>query len=73
LRARFRRLKKSGGLTKCGARRIAIYYYAPRQLRWPGFRMVETLGLGVFSSRDVWRHAPFNRAGDHYLAVLQKS
>jgi SAM-dependent methyltransferase len=73
LRARFRRLRRSGGLTKCGARRIAIYYYAPRRLRWPGFRIVETLGLGVFSSRDVRRHAPFNRAGDHYLAVLQKS
>ncbi len=71
-RARFRRLRRSGGLTKCGARRIPIYYHAPRHLRWPGLRMVELLGLGVFSSEDIRRYPPFNRAGDHYLAVLQK-
>ena len=73
LRARFRRLRKSGAEAKCGARRIPIYYHAPRRLRWPGFRVVEMLGLGVFSGQDVRRYPPFNRAGDHYLAVLQKS
>jgi SAM-dependent methyltransferase len=72
LRGRFRRLRRSGAEAKCGAHRIPIYYHAPRHLRWPGFRTVELLGLGVFSGEDVRRYPPFNRAGDHYLAVLQK-
>lgn len=72
LRGVFRRLRPSGTPVKCGSRRVPLYYHSPAALRWPGYELLDLYGLSVFLRADIHRRWPFNRCGDHYLAVLRK-
>ena len=69
----FRRLRASGSPVKCGGQRIAVYYHPPRSFRRPDLRVKGIKALAVFGRDDLHSRWPFNRLGDHYLIVLQKS
>lgn len=68
----WRRFRAGGSLVPCGSRRIPIYYHSPSRLRWAGYELLKIHGLAVFLRSDVHTRWPFNRWGDHYLAVLAK-